>query len=176
MKHVTLSAIAIAVAALAAAPSQAVDFSFSFVDDYYGHPELSVTGTITGLNEGYNDAVALQAYVTDSPIGGIGGPYLPSDGYFVVTNGQITEASAYFYAAVGAGYYALLLGTDPGGSSYYPELFDFNSGNDLASSHPVTFAELSPAPEAASWVMMVGGFGLVGGALRVRRKVAVSFA
>lgn len=31
------------------------------------------------------------------------------------------------------------------------------------------------APEPASWAMMLGGFGLVGGAMRARRKVAVSF-
>jgi len=30
-------------------------------------------------------------------------------------------------------------------------------------------------PEPASWAMMVGGFGLVGGALRSRRKTAVAF-
>jgi len=44
--------------------------------------------------------------------------------------------------------------------------------NELAS-----FATLpsSPAPEPASWAMMVGGFGLVGGALRNRKKAAVRF-
>lgn len=31
-------------------------------------------------------------------------------------------------------------------------------------------------PEPASWAMMVGGFGVVGGAMRSRRKVAVRFA
>lgn len=33
----------------------------------------------------------------------------------------------------------------------------------------------SAAPEPASWAMMLGGFGLVGGAMRARRKVAISF-
>jgi len=31
------------------------------------------------------------------------------------------------------------------------------------------------APEPASWAMMLGGFGLVGGAMRSRRKTAVAF-
>lgn len=31
-------------------------------------------------------------------------------------------------------------------------------------------------PEPASWAMMVGGFGLVGGAMRGRRRIAVRFA
>jgi len=34
----------------------------------------------------------------------------------------------------------------------------------------------APAPEPASWAMMLGGFGLIGGAMRSRRKAAVSFA
>lgn len=32
------------------------------------------------------------------------------------------------------------------------------------------------APEPASWAMMLGGFGLVGGAMRNRRKASVSYA
>lgn len=32
-----------------------------------------------------------------------------------------------------------------------------------------------PVPEPASWAMMLGGFGIVGGAMRARRKTAVSF-
>ena len=34
----------------------------------------------------------------------------------------------------------------------------------------------SDAPEPASWAMMLGGFGAIGGALRSRRKTSVSFA
>jgi len=37
-------------------------------------------------------------------------------------------------------------------------------------------APAGAVPEPASWAMMVGGFGLVGGALRNRRKVAIRFA
>lgn len=32
------------------------------------------------------------------------------------------------------------------------------------------------APEPASWAMMLGGFGLLGGAIRARRKTAIAFA
>jgi hypothetical protein len=31
-------------------------------------------------------------------------------------------------------------------------------------------------PEPASWALMLGGFGAIGGAMRSRRKSAVSFA
>ena len=40
---------------------------------------------------------------------------------------------------------------------------------DLPSQNAV-----SPAPEPASWTLMLGGFGLVGGAMRSRRGAAVS--
>ena len=39
----------------------------------------------------------------------------------------------------------------------------------------VTFDGAAPAPEPASWAMMLGGFGAIGGAMRARRKAAVSF-
>ncbi len=38
------------------------------------------------------------------------------------------------------------------------------------------FASPSAVPEPASWALMLGGFGLVGGALRSRRKAAVRLA
>ena len=43
---------------------------------------------------------------------------------------------------------------------------------DVASDITITPPSV---PEPASWALMLGGFGLVGGALRSRRKAAVSF-
>jgi hypothetical protein len=40
----------------------------------------------------------------------------------------------------------------------------------------VTLGELSAAPEPASWAMMLGGFSLIGGAMRQRRRLAASAA
>ena len=42
------------------------------------------------------------------------------------------------------------------------------------STLAVTVASSSPEP--ASWAMMLGGFGLIGGAMRDRRKAAITFA
>jgi hypothetical protein len=36
-------------------------------------------------------------------------------------------------------------------------------------------AALAAVPEPASWLMMIGGFGMVGGAMRRRQRVAISF-
>jgi len=49
--------------------------------------------------------------------------------------------------------------------------------NPHALSHLVFFGskDVGSVPEPASWAMMLGGFGMVGGAMRSRRKAAVSF-
>lgn len=47
---------------------------------------------------------------------------------------------------------------------YTPWIYQFTGG----------ITALTPVPEAASWAMMVAGFGLVGGALRNRRALAAA--
>jgi hypothetical protein len=39
-----------------------------------------------------------------------------------------------------------------------------------------TGEEVSPTPEPASWAMMLGGFGAIGGAMRRRRRTTISVA
>ena len=55
----------------------------------------------------------------------------------------------------------------------------FYDGNGGGASLQFTSTHLTirpaAAPEPASWAMMLGGFGLVGGMMRRRRKGAVSF-
>jgi hypothetical protein len=43
------------------------------------------------------------------------------------------------------------------------------------TSPPRAMLSVTPAPEPATWAMMLGGFGAIGGAMRARRKVAVGF-
>ena len=64
--------------------------------------------------------------------------------------------------------------------------FQLTGTDDPTRHYTVTFTQYDdretppppfPAvPEPASWLMMVGGFGLVGGTIRARRKVKVSYA
>jgi hypothetical protein len=73
-------------------------------------------------------------------------------------------------------------GKGGGQTTFYK--FDAGAGLDAftlnlaSSSGAVLYSTGDPTPgvpEPASWAMMLGGFGLVGGALRSRRKAAVSF-
>jgi len=95
---------------------------------------------------------------------------------------------------VGAGNYFVSLNIRPDQSDIYWTLIGdpANPGNNWISStgDAGTYAPhnpenlfrfegsvvAAPAPEPASWAMMLGGFGLVGGALRTaRRRTAVAF-
>ena len=58
----------------------------------------------------------------------------------------------------------------------YSRAYNFGTGD--AGYGLVTTFDINPpaaVPEPASWAMMLGGFGLTGGAMRSRRKTAVSF-
>lgn len=54
----------------------------------------------------------------------------------------------------------------------FPDTTDSTAGAWLGGN---VFLGTRAVPEPASWAMMLGGFGVVGGALRARRKAAVSF-
>ena len=65
------------------------------------------------------------------------------------------------------------------GQDYYGYAFTTDSVlNSYAfETTPNTAISASSAvPEPSSWAMLIGGFGLVGGALRSRRKAGVSYA
>ena len=60
------------------------------------------------------------------------------------------------------------------GFNIYPGI-NASSDTYLMMANSLT-GQTSSAPEPASWAMMLGGFGAIGGAMRARRKAAVTFA
>ena len=75
----------------------------------------------------------------------------------------------------GAGSFAYLTWNDTT-SSYAYGSFDVHHLSIMSGTTGIKdiLASLSAVPEPASWAMMLGGFGLVGGAIR-RRRVSVNF-
>ena len=58
-----------------------------------------------------------------------------------------------------------------------PDFYDAGGFSGFSASLNGTIIySFSAAPEPASWALMLGGFGLVGNALRSRRKAAVTYA
>jgi hypothetical protein len=166
------------------APASALTFDWSFDNSAFGQPDQFVTGTISGLDEGVNDAHGLTVTVDSMPGSEMLGQfnYLFASGTFTVTDGQITDAAAHFDVS---DFLTLWFGT-PNHPSYAPTFISYDRPSfdefivywDYSSINPEQFslaASPTPAPEPASWTMMVGGFGLAGTAIRRRRKVALSF-
>lgn len=54
--------------------------------------------------------------------------------------------------------------------------FNKTGNSAFSASGTLAIPPASLVPEPASWVMMLAGFGMIGGALRGRRKASVTFA
>jgi hypothetical protein len=83
-------------------------------------------------------------------VGALVGTFTPGSNFFLL-------GSSYSFTAASTGIlYGLV------NDSYYP---------DNSNGFNVTLAQ-SAVPEPATWAMMLGGFGLMGGAMRYRRRQA----
>jgi hypothetical protein len=69
-----------------------------------------------------------------------------------------------------------VLSFEPPGIGGDLDLFAFGDPDNSAALMGHYIATQSAAPEPTSWALMVGGFGLVGGVLRNRRRVRVRYA
>jgi len=170
-----------------ASPAMAMTFYWSFDDSAHGQPDQFVTGTISGLSEGVNNAWNLTVTIDSAPGNEMLGPfsYVDAIGTLTVTDGQITDAAASF--GTDNDQTDITLAT-AGHSPYRPEFLSFSRPSfddfilhwDYLSTGETQFSRVedqtpTPAPEPAIWAMMVGGFGLTGAAMRRRRSVAVRF-
>lgn len=96
-----------------------------------------------------------------------GGPSFTGPPFTVVSGGS---ANSGFFGLISDSAFSDVTITNTFNGGYISdEGFDNLTTNGVGSSNP------SPAPEPASWAMMLGGFGLIGGALRRRQRTTVSF-
>ena len=194
-KTITLSALALSFAL--AAPAHAATFTIDIdLDDIESFGELGDPGntilsqllapnaTVTGL--GYEvDLTAfdpsylseIAVYFLDSPIGlqltpAVGEAFPGSGSYSsggIINLGDIDPTFPFSVGADG------ILDLE------FFELFDDGSVSpDGLWNGTLTIqyeADAIPGiPEPTTWAMMIGGFGVVGGALRSRRKTTVAFS
>lgn len=101
--------------------------------------------------------------------------HLKTDWYQSTGSSAGTPVAQNYSLTLGSGY------NDPfGGPAFSAYVSDHESAFTTASSPDASinyvFLHVSSAvPEPASWALMLGGFGLVGGALRRTRRLAISF-
>jgi hypothetical protein len=169
-------------AALAAAPAfagETLTASFLMPDggmttqSYSGIVHVTVSGIGQSLGQQYNDAFYLISSATHDAnyyqLTFGTSPLVPFDPAQNAVNFVVGGLPAYQPSHV----YSFDLDT----GLLVPGQLHFGVGDgnfsDNSGSYRIT---VSDAPEPASWAMMVGGFGLIGSALRSRRKALVSFA
>jgi hypothetical protein len=159
-------------------------------------------GTLYAASWGTNDLYSIDTHTgaaTDIGALGFGGImdlafdshgtlYGVSGGLYTI---DTTTGAGTFVSGAGDG--CLMAMTIKGGNGYATDYCNGNTplyslsltdgsttaigtGTGISGAMALTYEGVAGGvPEPASWAMMVGGFGLVGGAMRSRRKAAVSF-
>jgi len=195
MKFYSKLAAATALVAFCA-PAMAADF----VVDSAANSSTGGTGLNTGLTYSAGDVLTVSAALDDlwsagalprwSNADGLTGPLFATgtDESGAAAGTQIGASfGTWSQAGLSAPYGSLvgrlggvyqLLGTNfsgPAWASGTLELFYWDSNNGDNSGRVTAHIAAAGVPEPASWALMLGGFGMVGGALRSRRRLAVRF-
>ena len=167
--------LAVAMSALlGAVPASAAEYLFGFTG--LGR---TASGTLTTTDtafasRGYQavSITGITGTINGLAITGLNG-FLGSDNLYYLTGPSFLDGSGLGFTASDGSqtslYYQDFL------SSYRITTFTggFGTGLVTATSSAVAAAAV---PEPASWALMLGGFGAIGGALRSRRKTAIAFA
>ena len=197
MKTFATACGALALAALLGSAAQADPFKFTYTGTiaYASTPGIDSGDTYTltviadnggnsalGQSWGYDD---LQGFTIQA--GSYSASYSKvwesSDGFQTDASGNVTYTG--FYGTSYSSNNSDNFGSWTGDYVYGNGTFFDSQGRENSISTELNEPSrwtVSPAgadgavPEPASWAMMLGGFGLVGGAMRSRRKATVSFA
>lgn len=189
--HSIRSAAIVLTIAVMATPAWAGNYDFTFTDTssvVLAHGVLHTSDTLNALG-GY-DVTGISGVAGGNAITGlISDPYSPNAGYYF-SDGHIssTPDSGWEWSYDNTLYAGGPPYVDGPGLLFKTStnIFNlYNEGGDALGSSPIgvwansisggTLSISESVPEPASWAMMLGGFGLIGGAMRSRRKAAVSF-
>jgi hypothetical protein len=194
MKNMILKAAALAALALGATAQPAAAVTLTTCASVFGSQGCKFSGVVNSQAEAddlefkYNQANTAFTPNTDIDLNLLSkidaGNFGNSLSFIQTKQGEPGEIVAATYTntnwiiryfAIKAGNESVLFAvTNPGSS------FSWNTQrlNNRGMSHIVFFGDQAQnqVPEPATWAMMIGGFGLVGGAMRRRRRATVNFA
>lgn len=153
----------------------ATDGALGSQEESDGQVAGSLPGTLT-----FGNVTDFNAYLREITLGDLttfrltfGGPGLDAGAF-----GQtVFGISAYDRAEFNSGVFAPILSDADGIAAIFlvrDGRISFETPNTPETGRP-SITVTAVVPEPATWAMLVGGFGLVGGAMRVRRR-AVAFA
>jgi hypothetical protein len=199
MKHVIMAS-ALAIVGATAASAQTIDFdamsTFVTVDNFYagGTDSLGEVGPNEGIVfqggdwaviTGYGETSQPNFAYSQSGAGSI--DFLGGfSGSVSFTYGAFSDTTINIFSGLGGSgtlLASVLAPTDsPFAFSPFSISFAGLAHSFVIAGGPAQFGiddltvNASAAPEPASWALMLGGFGAIGGALRSRRKAQVTFA
>ena len=173
---------------LGTSEGRTINFGYAVTDSF----TLSQTTTITGFDfGGWTPAGDVGTSVdygfsgtADFAITGTAaltaGAVIPGDGLGSFDVRSYSASIAPITLAAGTYWFSLQNAVTTGGNPFY---WDVNHGPSSAfqtsigeiDSESFTLHSNGAVPEPASWALILGGFGLIGGAMRSRRKAVVSF-
>jgi len=201
--NVASALLATSLAVSAAAPASALDYLFSFTNDV-GNVSGTVTGEVFGLTDNATSAatsvqiftwpsalipVASQPFYT-APLEATSWSFQDGNS-FTVVNGNVTSGAFHADNTTAVSWLdRLWLNFGPCSSGPTCSFLSLGSGNAQyvwtgvagttfctpGGSCSTLGGPPGGVPEPASWALMLGGFGMIGGAMRARRRIAVTFS
>jgi len=154
------------------------DFSAYPDTDFDTADFVGASGTYTGAGDYILDTVSFTAGVNRNDNALFSGDFSLTG----LIGGNAFSYLVHYTGQIGSSDSITLGGNDfhYGGATFHLNELTLSSGGETSTGSLIASvsgpASLSASvPEPASWALMLGGFGMVGGAMRTRRKLALSF-
>jgi hypothetical protein len=165
------AAIVISLASTSFTPGGTASGSMTVTDDYASVISWSFTTTAGRFYNNRPGGAVAPGAVYDMTTSTLSDYYARASDNRVQINLYSASGYTFIFGGTRSGATLVDAGISEDGSGL---VYRLAAGPTVQTS--ITTVANSPVPEPASWAMFIGGFGLIGGAMRRRRRTAVAFA